>query len=161
MVRSPGEETISAGACHIARTNHGLRHFRLTFLPPSLHVARASALPLQFSLPPAEESGDYTLHRDEHGIPTSLVVFERKARHWPLGLRVSHSVRRYVLDLRPAGHPGTGKRGLSGAMSLVLDAGKAGEEFRMLVFCAAITFVSVFGFIRGVMAAEVASLRPA
>jgi hypothetical protein len=150
VVKSPGEEPIYACASRIARTSPGLYHFKLTFLPPSFPLALPFAFSLPFTLPPAREHGAYTVHRDAHGISVNLSAHERKDRFWPLGLYISHSIRRYVLDLRPSGHPGLRVSGLRGLLGLAVDNGKAGEELRMLALCFLLIVLSIMTYLRSV-----------
>jgi hypothetical protein len=56
---------------------------------------------------------------------------------WP-----TESVRRSTIDMRPAGAPGTHRPPL---LALVLERSPAGEEARLLLFCAVLLSVVVWG----------------
>jgi hypothetical protein len=99
----------------------------------------------------------FTLATDAHGLPLSLHVVERRVRRprwlwlwlgdtspslspWP-----AESVRRTTLDMRPAGAPGTRRAPL---LALVLERSPAGEEVRLLLFCAALLAIVIWGCVR-------------
>jgi hypothetical protein len=83
----------------------------------------------------------FSLSTDAHGLPLALRVLERRARlFWP-----TESVRRSTIDMRPAGAPGTRRPPL---LALVLERSPAGEEARLLLFCAVLLSVVVWGCIR-------------
>jgi hypothetical protein len=83
----------------------------------------------------------FSLSTDAHGLPLVLHVIERRARlFWP-----AESVRRSTIDMRPAGAPGTHRPPL---LALVLERSPAGEEARLLLFCAVLLSVVVWGCIK-------------
>jgi hypothetical protein len=83
----------------------------------------------------------FSLSTDAHGLPLALRVVERRARlFWP-----TESVHRSTIDMRPAGAPGTRRSPL---LALVLERSPAGEEARLLLFCAVLLSVVVWGCIR-------------
>jgi hypothetical protein len=53
-------------------------------------------------------------------------------------------VVRYVLDLRPVGHPGARARGVT---ELLFEKSAAGEETRLIVFCVSLVTLAVCGFV--------------
>jgi hypothetical protein len=55
------------------------------------------------------------------------------------------SVRRITLDMRPAGAPGTRRAPL---LALVLERSPAGEEARLILFCAALLVIVVWGCVK-------------
>jgi len=84
----------------------------------------------------------FALSTDAHGLPLSLRVVERRARlFWPGG----ESVHRSTIDMRPAGAPGTHRPPL---LALALERSPAGEEARLLLFCAILVGVVIWGCIR-------------
>lgn len=147
IVKYPGDETLSSGAARIARSNPRLTNFTLTFIPPSY------PLPLPFALPylpfpfPARASGSFTLTCDQHGLPLSLKGLEHFRLIWPWGLGISSSSKRYINDLRPLSCPGRRKTGLKGVLSLMVERSSAGEEMRMILFCALLLSLSMWGFV--------------
>jgi hypothetical protein len=83
----------------------------------------------------------FSLPTDAHGLPLALHVVERCARlFWP-----TESVRRSTIDMRPAGAPGTHRLPL---LALVQERSPAGEEARLLLFCAVLLSVVVSGCTR-------------
>ena len=62
------------GASRIALSNPRLHHFTISFLPPNVPITRGVPPPTPL------EKGRYELVCDEHGIPTSLLAWERKER---------------------------------------------------------------------------------
>jgi Leucine Rich Repeat len=149
IVKYPGDETLSAGAARIARTNPRLEKFTLTFLPPS------HPLPLPYSIPlfpfplPSRATGIFKLTCDEHGLPVSLAGLEHRRVIWPFGLGVTSRRKKYVSDLRPRGYPGRRKRGLDSVTSLLLERSVAGEEMRMILFCGLLVCLAMWGFMAG------------
>lgn len=85
---------------------------------------------------------------DEHGLPVSLSVVERKApRSLPpiLWKRNRAIIRRYQIDLRP-GSPKNSAGGLTGLGLLAMEQSVAGEELRMLLIFVALFCVAIWGF---------------
>ncbi|KAK2464327.1 hypothetical protein APHAL10511_003784 [Amanita phalloides] len=146
IVKYPGDDTLSAGAARIAKSNPRLKTFSLTFIPP------AYPLPIPVSIPylpvpfRARASGSFTLACDNHGLPLSLSVRESCRFVWPWGLGVSSRTKKYVKDLRPLSSPSRRKGGFRGVLSLLLEASPAGEEMRMILFCASLVVLSMWGF---------------
>jgi len=84
----------------------------------------------------------FALSTDTHDLPLSLRGVERRARlFWPGG----DSVHRSTIDMRPAGAPGTHRPPL---LALVLERSPAGDEARLLLFCAILVGVVIWGCIR-------------
>lgn len=146
IVRYPGGESLSAGAERIALTNPRLEKFSLTFLPPTYPLPLPFAIPLLPFPLRMRDTGSFTLTCDKHGLPMTLRAFERRRLIWPLGLGYSSRTKRYVRDLRPAGAPGRRKPGLEGLLNLLLDNSSAGEELRMILFCAFLVCLALWGF---------------
>jgi hypothetical protein len=83
----------------------------------------------------------FALSTDAHGLPLVLRVVERRAcLFWP-----GESVQRSTIDMRPAGAPGTHRPPL---FALVLERSPAGEEARLLLSCAVLVAVVIWGCIR-------------
>ncbi|KAK7045618.1 hypothetical protein VNI00_007451 [Paramarasmius palmivorus] len=147
IVRYPGDENLASGAARIAMANPRLEKFTLTFLPMKYPIS----LPFSMSLFPftlrTKASGHFTLTCDNHGLPLTLRAFERRRFVWPMGLGYSYRTRRYVSDLRPAGSPSRRKKGFKGLISLLSENSAAGEELRMIVFCAFLVCLAVWGFL--------------
>jgi hypothetical protein len=98
----------------------------------------------------------FALAVDDHGLPLALHVLERRVRRprwfwlwlrrWPAPCaRLAESVRRTTLDMRPAGAPGTRRAPL---LALVLERSPAGEEVRLLLLCAALLAIVIWGCVR-------------
>ncbi|PFH53722.1 hypothetical protein AMATHDRAFT_137017 [Amanita thiersii Skay4041] len=147
IVKYPGDETLSAGAARIAKINPRLKEFSLTFIPPTY------PLTLPFSLPclpipfPARTTGSFKLTCDHHGLPLSLSVQEDLRLVWPWGLGVSTRTKKYIKDLRPLSCLARRKRGIKGLITLLFEKSSAGEEMRMILFCALLVFLSMWGFL--------------
>ncbi|KAJ3826843.1 hypothetical protein F5880DRAFT_1541964 [Lentinula raphanica] len=146
VVKYPGDETLAAGAARIAMTNPRIKHFSLTLLPPSypfgFPLPVLNFLPLPYR---SKDSGSFTLTCDKHGLPQTLRGFERRRLTWPFGLGQTGRTKRYINDLRPAGSPGKRKSGLKGVFQLMTESSAAGEEMRMMVFCALMVFLALWG----------------
>ena len=54
------------------------------------------------------------------------------------------SVRRWVHDLRPSGHPDVRPKGVG---ELLLERSPAGEEARLMVFCVALCVLTVWALV--------------
>ncbi|KAF6763183.1 hypothetical protein DFP72DRAFT_1000569 [Ephemerocybe angulata] len=153
IVRYPGDETLSAGAAFIARSNPRLRRFSLTFIPPVYPVSLPFSLsflarPLNLLLPlPDRASGSFELRCDEHGLPLNIAGREHSKMVWPWGLGTSCKTRRYVRDLRPPGLASVRRGGVRGFVDLVCERSSAGEEVRMILFCAMLVCFAVWGFV--------------
>lgn len=148
-MKYPGDETLVSGATRIARSNPRLQKFSLTFIPPVYPV------PLPFSLPyrpfpftfPARSTGLFEVSCDDHGLPLSLSALEYSTYIWPLGLGISDRTRKYTIDLRPASYPGRRKTGLRGFACLLVEASSAGEEIRVMMFCALLIVLAACGIV--------------
>jgi hypothetical protein len=138
---------MTLGAIRIARANPRLRNFTLTFLPSPRPLRIGFPIPFLSPYPLTRETGSYTINCDTHSLPISLTAYERRSQRWPLGLGTSCSSSKCDWDLRPAGYPGTGKHGLSGLATLLMEKSTAGEELRMLVFCFSLVCLSIWGFV--------------
>ncbi|KAH9484904.1 hypothetical protein JR316_0001806 [Psilocybe cubensis] len=151
IVKYPGDETLVSGATRIAQSNPRLQTFSLTFIPPVYPVP----LPFSFALPnrtlipfalPVRATGVFEVACDVHGLPLTLTGTEYCRFVWPLGLGVSTRTRKYSTDLRPMGYPGRHRKtGVLGVLSLLVEGSSAGEEIRVLVFCAFLTVLAAFG----------------
>ncbi|KAF5383473.1 hypothetical protein D9757_006114 [Collybiopsis confluens] len=150
IVKYPGDENLAAGATRIAMTNPRIQDFSLTFLPPPYPFGFPfpffAFLPLPFR---SSDSGSFTLICDKHGLPQTLRGFERNRLQWPFGLGQSYRIRRYASDLRPAGSPSRRRTGLKGLSELLMENSSAGEEMRMILFCALLVFLAIWGFWTG------------
>ncbi|KAF8639546.1 hypothetical protein AX17_001451 [Amanita inopinata Kibby_2008] len=147
IVKYPGDETLSAGAAYIAKSNPRLKKFSLTFIPPKYPLSLPFSipyLPIPFR---ARSSGLFTLSCDNHGLPLSLFVRESCRFVWPWGLGVSSSTKKYIKDLRPLGSPARRKSGFKGLVSLLFEQSSAGEEMRMILFCGLLVSLSMWGFL--------------
>ncbi|KAJ3986240.1 hypothetical protein F5890DRAFT_1572451 [Lentinula detonsa] len=146
VVKYPGDESLVAGATRIAMTNPRIQHFSLAFLPPAspfgFPFPVLTFLPLPYR---SRDSGSFTLTCDKHGLPQTLRGFERRRLLWPFGLGQTYQTKRYINDLRPAGSPGRRKTGLKGVLELLTESSAAGEEMRMMVFCALMVLLAVWG----------------
>lgn len=142
IVKYPGDATLTSGATRIARNNPHLRHFSLAFIPPVYPVPLPFAFPYRpFFLPfPTCAFGSFEVSCDEHGLPLRLFAVEHSKLSWPWGLGVSSRSRKYVKDLRP--HAGHMKSGFLGILSLIVEQSSAGEEMRMIFFCAFLAFLA-------------------
>jgi hypothetical protein len=63
---------------------------------------------------------------------------------WPMGFGVSSRSRKYVKDLRPY-YSGRRKSGFLGILSLIFEQSSAGEEMRMILFCAFLALLAACG----------------
>lgn len=156
IVPSPGEVSLHTSGARLVRASPRLESFELVFLPrtptstfslptPTFLISgiRSSQSPSQSSQHyyPMRAQALFSLSTDAHGLPLALHVVERRARlFWP-----SESVRRSTIDMRPAGAPGTRRPPL---LALVLERSPAGEEARLLLFCAVLLSVVIWGCIR-------------
>jgi len=83
----------------------------------------------------------FALSTDAHGLPLALHIVEHRAcLFWP-----GESLHRSTIDMRPAGAPGTHRAPL---LALVLERSPAGEEARLLLSCAVLVAVVIWGCIR-------------
>jgi hypothetical protein len=131
-VPSPGEESLCSCGTRLARANPRLTSFDLVFL------ARTGRRTLTWSAVSSRAS--FALAADTHGLPLALHVVERRPRLlWP-----GESVHRISLEMRPVGTPGTRRAPL---FALVLERSPAGEEARLLFFCAMLLGIVVWGCI--------------
>jgi hypothetical protein len=148
-VKYPGDESLSAGATRIAKNNPRLTNFSLTFISPSYPLPLPFALPF-FGLPLpfiSRASGSFKLTTDHHGLPLSLACHEQSRLIWPWGLGVSLRSKKYTSDLRPLSSPARQKSGMQAILSLVCERSSAGEEIRMIIFCALLVSLAVWGFV--------------
>lgn len=145
IVPSPGEDGLPTCGARLVRASPRLTSFELAFL------ARATSGSVR-------AHAKFALATDAHGLPLALHVVERRPRRlrwlwvslhawlgtWlDMSLRLqTESVRSITLDMRPAGAPGTRRAPL---LALVLERSPAGEEARLLLFCAALLVVVVWG----------------
>ncbi|KAI0328658.1 hypothetical protein GY45DRAFT_1254523 [Cubamyces sp. BRFM 1775] len=157
LVRTSGEEPMHVGAARIARANPRLRAFAITFIPPHA-IAAAGDAP-----PPPLERGAFELTCDAHGIPVCLHVAQWHAAPWPwpwLGawsgasslVPPRGSVRRWVFDLRPSGHPDVQPKGMG---ALLVERGPAGEEARLMLFCLCLLVLTVWALVGRALRGEV------
>jgi len=145
IVPSPGEDALPTCGARLVRASPRLSSFELAFF------ARATSGSVR-------AHAKFALARDAHGLPLALHVVERRPGRmrwlwfslhatW-LGTWLdtsalpTDSVRRITLDMRPAGAPGTRRAPL---LALVLERSPAGEEARLLLFCAALLVIVVWG----------------
>ncbi|KAI6046126.1 hypothetical protein EDC04DRAFT_2632102 [Pisolithus marmoratus] len=128
MVRARHERSLKECAAFIARSNPQLRTFGITFISPTLPLP----IPLSADVSvnggepghPYLESGNYVLHTDEYGLPSSVVGTERRSlRHVP-SLRYTTRKYKYRFDLHPKSKKGLG---------LIFEKSVAGEETRVLL----------------------------
>jgi len=150
IVPSPGEASLRTSGARLVRASPRLESFDLIFLPrtpsstfslptPTLPIPR-SRPSSQLEYHPMRAQALFSLSTDAHGLPLALHVVERCAHlFWP-----GVSVRRSTIDMRPAGAPGTHRPPL---LALVLERSPAGEEARLLLFCAVVLTVVVWGCI--------------
>ena len=94
---------------------------------------------------PARVFGSFELSCDEHGLPLKLSAVEQLSFDWPWGLGVSSRSRKYIKDLRP--YSGRRKSGFLGILSLILEQSSAGEEMRMILFCAFLALLAACGIL--------------
>ena len=129
---SPGEDTLRNCGARLVRASPRLTSFDLVFL------TRTGPRTLAWSTPRARAS--FVLAADTHGLPLALHVVERRPRLlWP-----GHSVLRTTLEMRPAGTPGTRRAPL---LALLAERSPAGEETRLLFFCATLLGIVIWGCI--------------
>jgi hypothetical protein len=148
IVPSQGEVSLRTSGVRLVRSSPRLQSFELVFLPrtdtrtfslptPTLPISRSS----QYIYTPMRAQAIFALSTDAHGLPLALRVVERRAcLFWP-----GESVQRSTIDMRPAGAPGTQRPPL---FALVLEGSPAGEEARMLLSCAVLMAVVIWGCIR-------------
>lgn len=152
-------DSLRVCACHVIQAIPRLQSFALTFISASLPL---SLTPVDFGL--YEESGNYVVRTDEHGLPHSLSCTERRPAlrlpftlpSIPIPLAVplltfspftSHSpprerkmrMQQYLLNL----HPGTSKHG---GLGLILERSTAGDEARVLTVLVALSGLALWGF---------------
>ncbi|KAH9858797.1 hypothetical protein C2E23DRAFT_768410 [Lenzites betulinus] len=176
LVRMSGEEPMHIGASRIALANPRLKAFSVAFIPalaPAALSAAAALAPSPTDGPPTPlERGAFELACDAHGIPVCLRVAQWRALPWlgfswpaPVGglgiigvvgaLLVRRaglgargkgraSVRRWVYDLRPSGHPDVARAGVG---ALLVERSPAGEEARLLAFCACLGALTVWALV--------------
>jgi len=160
IVKYPGDENISSGAVRIARSNPRLQCFTLTFVPPVYHVVPLP-FPMLFScLFPLKSTGSFEITCDEYGLPFSLAGTEQVNFRWPFGWGVFTRTNRYTQDLRPPSYPGRRKKGLRGLVGLVVERSAAGEEMRMILFCAFLAFLAAIGISANGASKRVAEIQP-
>ena len=156
IVPSQGEVSLRTNGARLVRASPRLESFELIFLPrtptsafslptPTLPISRLpssqSSSQSQQYYYPMRAQAFFSLSTDAHGLPLALHVVERRARlFWP-----AEYVRRSTIDMRPAGAPGTHRPPL---LALVLERSPAGEEVRLLLFCAVLLSVVIWGCIR-------------
>lgn len=130
IVPSPGEDSLRACGARLVRASPRLSSFDIVFL------ARSGPHTLAWSVVRARAS--FVLAADRHGLPLALHVVERRPRLlWP-----GEAVHRVTLVMRPAGSRRTS------LLALVMERSPAGEEARLLLFCATLLSVVVWGCIR-------------
>jgi hypothetical protein len=149
VVPSPGEVSLRTSGTRLVRASPRLESFELVFLartPTSTFSLPTPTLPISRSRSsqhcyPMRAQALFSLSTDAHGLPLALRVLERRARLlWP-----TESMCRSTIDMRPAGAPGTRRPPL---LALVLERSPAGEEARLLLFCAVLLSVVLWGCIR-------------
>ncbi|KAF8894365.1 hypothetical protein CPB84DRAFT_1782886 [Gymnopilus junonius] len=148
IVKYPGDETILSGAIRIAQSNPRLQKFSLTFIPPVYPVPLPFSVPYRpfpFSFIPVHATGLFEVSCDQHGLPLSMSAVERSTFVWPWGLGVSYRAKKYCKDLRPPGCPALRRTGVRGFLSLLFERSSAGEEIRMILFCAFLAFLAGCG----------------
>jgi hypothetical protein len=151
IVPSPGEDGLLTCGARLVRACPRLTTFTLVFLAHAPPLGRGPSWSR-----PVRAHAKFTLTTDGHGLPRALHVVERRARRprrlwlWLGGTSTSpwpapESVRRTTVDMRPAGAPGTRRPPFP---ALVLERSHAGEEVRLLLFCAALLAIVIWGCIR-------------
>ncbi|KAH8993354.1 hypothetical protein EDB92DRAFT_1934503 [Lactarius akahatsu] len=129
IVPSPGEDSLRACGARLVRASPRLSAFDIVFL------ARSGPHTLAWSVVRARAS--FVLAADRHGLPLALHVVERRPRLlWP-----GEAVHRVTLVMRPASSRRTS------LLALVMERSPAGEEARLLLFCATLLAVIVWGCI--------------
>jgi hypothetical protein len=153
IVPSQGEVSLRTSGARLVRASPRLESFELVFLArtdarafslpvPTLPISRSRSSSSSDLYTPMRAQAIFSLSADAHGLPLSLRVVGRRARlFWPGG----ESVHRSTIDMRPAGAPGTHHPPL---VALVLERSPAGEEARLLFFCAVLVAVVIWGCIR-------------
>lgn len=159
LVPAATGDSLRACASHIVQAIPRLHSFTLTFISPSLPL---SLTPVDLGL--YEESGNYVIRTDEHGLPHSLSCTERKPvlrlpftlPSIPIPLAVpllafspftspspprerKMRIQRFLLNLRP----GTSK---CGGLGLILERSTAGDEVRVLTVLVALGGLALWGF---------------
>ena len=120
VVKVPGDESMADGAVRIARSNPGLRHFSIRYIPRNYYDQPAPHLPRHtdhftsiFEFRTSLEIGKFDLTCDRHGLPVTLY-----GREWKERLRLDGwSSRASSLVLLPIGlasRVGSSIRSLSG-----------------------------------------------
>jgi len=151
IVPSPGEDSLLTSGARLVRSSPRLTSFELAFLARGPPLGRAPPWSR-----PVRAHAKFSLAVDDHGLPLALHVLERRVRRprwlwlwlrrWPAPCaRLAESVRRTTLDMRPAGAPGTRRAPL---LALVLERSPAGEEVRLLLLCAALLAIVIWGCVR-------------
>lgn len=127
IVPSPSEDSLRACGARLVRASPRLSSFDIVFL------ARTGPHTLAWSHVRARAS--FVLAADRHGLPLALHVVERRARLlWP-----GEAVHRATLEMRPAGTRRTP------VLALIVERSPAGEESRLLLLCATLLAVVVWG----------------
>lgn len=96
---------------------------------------------------PGRSVGVFEVACDEHGLPAILSGAEYFRFVWPWGLGVSKRTKRYSKDLRPLGYPGGRKMSWKGFATLLVERSAAGQETRIIVFCAFLALLALMGVI--------------
>lgn len=159
LVPAATGDSLRVCASHVVQAIPRLHSFSLTFISASLPL---SLTPVDFGL--YEETGNYVIRTDEHGLPHSLSCTERRPAlrlpftlpSIPIPLAVpllSFSpftssfppkerrmrIQRFLLNLRP----GTSKHN---GLGLILERSTAGDEVRVLSVLVALSGLALWGF---------------
>lgn len=159
LVPAVTEDSLRVCASHVVQAIPRLHSFTLTFISASLTL---SLTPVELGL--YEESGNYVIRTDEHGLPHSLSCTERRPAlrlpftlpSIPIPLAVlllafspftcpspprerKMRVQQFLLNLRPS----TSKYG---GFGLILERSTAGDEARLLTALVALSGLALWGF---------------
>jgi hypothetical protein len=124
IVPSPGEDSLQTIGTRLVLSSPRLSAFTIAFLARNSTVPRARA--------------SFVLAADRHGLPMALHVVERRARL----LWQGEAVYRATIELGPVGARGTRRKS---PLRLVLERSPAGEEARLLLLCAVMLGIVVWG----------------
>ncbi|TFY80979.1 hypothetical protein EWM64_g3037 [Hericium alpestre] len=135
VVRYPTDHSLPIAGLHIALINPRLQRFTLSFL------ARTTEHPTRVPPPTVLESASFELAVDEHGLPASLRVVER--RRWGIGFISVGAMRakRYTMQLRADGEQRKGSW-----IRLFVERSPAGEDARLILCCVVLLGLAMASF---------------
>ncbi|KAG2154510.1 uncharacterized protein EDB93DRAFT_1081328 [Suillus bovinus] len=151
-------DSLRVCALHVIQAIPRLHSFALTFISASLPL---SLTPVDFGM--YEESGNYVVRADEHGLPHSLSCTERRpALRLPFTLPIIPiPLAVPLLTISPFTSPSPRERKMRtqrfllnlypitprhGGLGLILERSTAGDEARVLTVLVALSGLALWGF---------------